>query len=168
MHSGPTAPRPITPKQHIPNNPAYCFWQGITVADNYIYVIDLPKAKALCGPLEEEDRIVYTDSNHHGVVLLLAALPLCCSPKSDIASQATPHHHPVGHHTARCGNVNLIHGRFASWTELVDTDWLRILQVAPGPEVIQAPPRCCSRRRRKCLYAGLHDRRTAMVSSRFQ
>jgi hypothetical protein len=33
-------------------------------------------------------------------------------------------------------NVNISHGRFASWTELYDSGLVKDLQVSPGPEVI--------------------------------
>ena len=76
-----------------------------------------------------------------GVVLLLIALSVASSAQDQISPSQEERRKAINLvraiNTAEVRyNVNISHGRFASWTELYDSGLVKELQVSPGPEVI--------------------------------
>ena len=76
-----------------------------------------------------------------GVVLLLIALSVASSAQDQISPSQEERRKAINLvraiNTAEVRyNVNISHGRFASWTELYDSGLLKDLQVSLGPEVI--------------------------------
>jgi len=76
-----------------------------------------------------------------GVVLLLVALSAASSAQDQISPSQEERRKAINLvraiNTAEVRyNVNISHGRFASWTELCDSGLVKDLQVSPGPEVI--------------------------------
>jgi len=75
------------------------------------------------------------------VVLLLIALSVASSAQDQISPSQEERRKAINLvraiNTAEVRyNVNISHGRFASWTELYDSGLLKDLQVSLGPEVI--------------------------------
>jgi hypothetical protein len=76
-----------------------------------------------------------------GVVLLLIALSVASSAQDQISPSQEERRKAINLvraiNTAEVRyNVNISHGRFASWTELYDSGLVKDLQVSSGPEVI--------------------------------
>ena len=75
------------------------------------------------------------------VVLLLVALSAASSAQDQISPSQEERGKAINLvraiNTAEVRyNVNISHGRFASWTELYDSGLVKDLHVSPGPEVI--------------------------------
>lgn len=76
-----------------------------------------------------------------GVVLLVAVLSAASSAQDQISPSQEERRKAINLvraiNTAEVRyNVNIIHGRFASWTELYDSGLVKDLEVSSGPEVI--------------------------------
>ena len=75
------------------------------------------------------------------VVLLIVALSAASSAQDQISPSQEERRKAINLvraiNTAELRyNVNISHGRFASWTELYDSGLVKDLHVSPGPEVI--------------------------------